>query len=184
MKKTARLVLVSAVAGLGVASIWPLLGWATPVHHAHSAVTAITGGAVTNVRGVVSVVRERGSVTHSTSFTTLPGPRTTISVPAGHRAFLLIRFSGQAWCQGVSPHNCSIVVLVDGTEAAPLGGGNSHFASVNPSPENDESRSIERVSQRLDAGKHAVSVMWRTSNSGVDFRMFLWTLVVEQVRIF
>jgi len=183
--RRSRLALVFAIVSVVVVAVLPHLGWAGPQSRSRQAVTSIAGGAVTNVRAVTSDPTSGEAFTHSTVFTPLLGAFTRIDVPRGHKAFLDIRFSGTNWCQSssVPTANCQIVILVNGTETNPLAAPNAVFASTNPSPENDEARAIERVSRVLGGGGYTVSVRWRVTSPSVDFRMFFWALVVDEVRI-
>jgi hypothetical protein len=132
------------------------------------------------VRVVTSTVGVENSATRSTAFSRIPGAATTVVIPSG-RAVFLIRFSASEWCQGSPSSHCSVIIRVNGQEAFPRAGYNANFDDGGA--ENPESHAIERAIGPLDAGTYTIEALWSVSNSILEFRMFMWTLVVERLRV-
>jgi hypothetical protein len=120
----------------------------------------------------------------------LPGATTSISVPDGTQALLLIRFTGESLCFGKVPGWCSLEFLVNGQEADPVAGESYAFDSVNPEGSQDyEGHAAERVAGPLGPGTYTVKVQRRihkTANplAGKSvFRLDDWTLTVERIEV-
>lgn len=117
----------------------------------------------------------------------LPGATTTIKVPSGQKATLLVRFSGETTCYGgYSPgglDECFVQVLINGTPAAP---GEVEFDTNNGNTEHPlsfEAHSFEWSSDRLGPGTYAIQVQVRVDDSmccQVVFELARWTLAVER----
>src|SRR5215211_9392911 len=67
----------------------------------------------------------------------LPGASTSISVPDGTQALLLIRFTAESLCFGRKAGWCSLEFLVNGEEADPVAGQSYAFDSVDPEGADD-----------------------------------------------
>ncbi len=121
----------------------------------------------------------------------LPGATISMGVPDGTQALFLIRFSAESACYGRVAGWCSIQILVGGQEAAPGGGENYAFDSVNPEGSHDyEAHAAERVAGPLGPGTYTVKVQ-RTIHLTDDppflgqsvFRLDDWTLAVERIEV-
>ena len=144
------------------------------------AATKSGGGPITAVK----VVREAdANTTSSTTFVNLPGGTTTMSVPSGQQALLLLRFSGESSCDGGSWGDyCSLRILVDGTEALPAEGLNFAFDTdegVAANYEIWEANSIDR-SIVVGSGSHTITVQYAVTTGTTDFRLDDWSLTVER----
>jgi hypothetical protein len=143
------------------------------------------GGPVLSVRAVASDLQNGGSVaTRSRTFAHIPGVSgggfVRVFIP--RRSFLLIRFSSSAWCQSRALNQyCSVIVLVNHKEAYPRAGANARFGASGG--EGAESHAFDRLIGPLGRGLYTVMPMWSVSNRSTEFRMFTWTLAVENVRI-
>lgn len=149
-----------------------------------SAVHVFGGGPVSSVvvRTNDPPTEQGGWETHSTTLSQIPGAVIDVAIPRGRRVFLLMRFSASEWCQGPANQHCSVVIHVNGQEAHPRAGGNARFDSG--LAENQESHAIERVLGPYRGRRSVrVRVMAETSSTALSFRVFEWTLVVEQVRM-
>jgi hypothetical protein len=120
----------------------------------------------------------------------LPGATTSISVPDGTQALLLIRFTAESSCFGRVPGWCSLKFLVNAEEADPVAGDSYAFDSVNREGSQDyEGHAAERVAGPLGPGTYAVKVQRRivkTANplAGKSvFRLDDWTLTVERIEV-
>ena len=121
----------------------------------------------------------------------LPGASTSIAVPEGTEALILVRFSAESACYGRVSGWCSLEILVGGEEAAPKVGDSYAFDSVNPEGAGDyEGHAVERVAGPLDAGTYSVKVQ-RTIHITDDppfvgvsvFRLDDWVLTVERIEV-
>src|SRR3954447_23886404 len=109
-----------------------------------------SGGAVTAVKTVTAT----DQVT-TTSSGSVPGMSTSITIPDGQKALLVITFSAVTYCyDGSGGGECHIRVLVDGSDVPP---GDSVFASTN---EGLTTHSMQYVSGPKLAGQHTVSVSY------------------------
>lgn len=123
-----------------------------------AATVANNGREVTAVR---TVTADAMSSTTSETFVTVPGMSTTVRVPSGQKALLLITFSAVSACVNGSTYSCVVQALVDGTQvAAP---GEVTFDQTAPLPGGDpyEAHSMQFVVGPLNAGTHTVAMQWR-----------------------
>jgi hypothetical protein len=123
------------------------------------------------------------SSTNSTTFADVAGATTTVTVPAGQEARLLIRFSAESACSGGTGW-CSVQILVDATGAAPNVGADFAFDSTDAGAESSaswESHAMERTIV-VPAGVHVVKVQALVTNAAITLRLDDWTLVVERIR--
>jgi hypothetical protein len=137
------------------------------------------GGTITAAK----VTRGDSAVTTtSTTFVNLPTASATMSVPTGHQALLLMRFSGESECDGGTGGNwCSVRILVDGVAALPASGIDFAFDADAGSGSDDlwEGHSMDR-SIVVGSGNHTVTVQWAVTNSTTTFRLDDWSLTVER----
>jgi glucose/arabinose dehydrogenase len=172
-----RIILIAALAALGVGAA------------AQAALATITAtqSAAGQQPTYVSIVRGAGSTAASTSsWVDLPGASTTVTVPSGHKAMLLARFSGESACIGTGVETCSIRVLIGGVEAAPAAGTADTFDSNDSGQEGGASwqaDSIERWRSPLAAGSYTVKVQYRTNDADGTFYLDDWTLVAERIKV-
>jgi hypothetical protein len=147
-------------------------------------ISVINGKTIGHVN---SVTETTAQTTSSTSFVDLPGATTSIGVPAGERALILVRFSGESACTqtGAGSNWCSVRILVDTTEANPAAGLDFAFDSTNGGNETTgswESHSMDR-SLSVGPGLHTVKVQWAVTNASTVFRLDDWTLTVERSQV-
>lgn len=172
-----RKMLIAALAALGVGA------------GSHAALATITGtqSAAGQQPTSVSIVRGADSTAATTSsWVDLPGASTTVTVPAGHKAMLLARFSGESACVGAGVETCSVRVLIGGAEAAPAADIADVFDSNDSGQEADASwqaDSIERWRSPLGAGSYTVKVQYRTNDADGTFYLDDWTLVAERIKV-
>jgi hypothetical protein len=145
------------------------------------AVTTKSGGGTITA---VKVTRQTSSATTtSTTFVNLPSASATMSVPSGHQALILARFSGESECDGGSFGNwCSVQILVNGVQANPQSGSDFAFdsdAGVASGYPVWQGNSMDR-SIVVGPGSHTVVVQWRVVGSGTTFRLDDWSLTVER----
>ena len=173
-----RMMLIAALAALGIGA------------GTHAALATISGGtqaAAGQQPTYVSIVRGVNSTSaSSSSWADLPGASTTVTVPSGHKAMLLARFSGESACDGAGIETCSIRVLIGGVEAAPAAGIADAFDSNDSGQETSNSwqaDSIERWRSPLGPGSYAVKVQYRTNDADGTFYLDDWTLVAERIKV-
>jgi hypothetical protein len=118
--------------------------------------------------------------TTSPNFVNLPGATTTVSVPAGTQMRLLARFSAESQCVGNSGW-CAARIVVDGVEAAPIGGLGVAFdgANTGSSPDQYETHAIERFVSSVGAGNHVVGVQMAVVGAATSFNLDDWALTAE-----
>jgi hypothetical protein len=139
---------------------------------------ALASTTSTTAKGVkaVSVVRgDDAQVMSSASFAGLPGASTTITVPKGH-ALLIARFNAESQCLASSW--CSVRILIDGAEAAPVAGDDFAFDSKGGASYG--AHAVER-SALVGAGTHMITVQTESVGGGT-FRLDDWQLTVESAQ--
>lgn len=116
------------------------------------------------------------TTTNSAAFVDVPGASASIDVPAGSTATVLARFTAESYCAGGGAGSyCSIRIVVDGNEAAPVVGNDFAFDAVGASDDFWESNSVERSVAGLGAGSHTVVVQQAVA-SATSFRLDDWSL--------
>jgi hypothetical protein len=111
--------------------------------------------------------------------TVLPGMSVQITVPAGHTALLIARFSAESSCSGGdsgSTNWCVVTIRVDGNATQPATGADFAFDSTdngNALSYGLESHAMERYIQ-VGAGTHTVHVLGSTTLNGAEQPTF-WT---------
>jgi hypothetical protein len=153
--------------------------------------TGKSGSAITKVK----VLRETvAQTTSSTSYVDLPGSTTTISVPSGHHALILARFSAESNCtDGSAPDFCTVRIRIGGASAAPASEIDFAFDSVDD-PSNCtnallgtncgwESHSMDRSRGPLGPGTYTVKVQWAVTDAAAVFRLDDWSLTIESVNV-
>jgi hypothetical protein len=174
-KRERRLILVA----LGVAVI--AAGSLAAIAGALGGASTSAGGAVTAVK----VVRSSQDATTSSVWGDLPGASTSIGVPKGTHAIILVRFSAASHCASASSIGfCRVRILIDGHEASPSTAAGGHpyvaiFDTTNSS--NTESHSIER-SRFVGAGTHTVRAQFDVVLINSTFTLHGWNMTVERVR--
>lgn len=158
-----------------------------------SAITASTttsGTSMTSVKVVRSTIPQTFTDDGgATTATNLGGARTTVKVPAGQKALLLIRFSADTACYGGTSggyDQCYVQVLVNGNAAGPgevsFDNNNNNTEAVTTSLR--DAHAMEWV-KSVRAGTYTVQVQVRTDDSPccvVEFDLDHWTLTVERIR--
>ncbi len=169
-RRTAGIVVVTALLTAAVV---------TGVRSATAVTTTLAGDAVAKVR----TVRSDTGVTRTggTAFVEVPTAETTIVVPRGTRALLLIRFSAESNCTGGTGW-CTLRIMVDKVQATPAAGNSFAFDWASEGDEY-EAHSMERVRGPLGPGTYAVRVQWAVSDSSLSFWLDDWLLTIERVRV-
>ncbi|MBW3663823.1 MAG: cell wall-binding repeat-containing protein [Actinobacteria bacterium] len=106
-----------------------------------------------------------GVVITGTAFTDVGTMSVEVTVPAGHQAILVARYTAESECRGAAETWCSVRIVVDGTEAHPQEGALAAFdsAAEDATAEDDfESHAIDRSSDLLGPGTYTVTVQART----------------------
>lgn len=110
------------------------------------------------------------------------GAKTQITVPAGQRALLLMRFTAETVCYSGGPDFCSARILVDNREALPAAGRNFHIDS-NYSGETFESQKGHAMDRSLEVGPGTYTVRVQgTAMEGLILTVDDWSLTVQSVR--
>jgi hypothetical protein len=184
-----RLVVVAAILGLVVGAA--TVAVAAGVHHGQN-LGASPNSSLAAHAGAVSAVAVAASdfndiSNSSTTLSLVPGMKTTISVPAGRRALLDIRFSAETACYGgTSSDWCIAEILVDGVEASPGDGRDYALDSTDNSTETGaswEGHAMERVIV-VGPGRHVVKVIGGVTDFNATGSQTFWTgertLVVDR----
>jgi hypothetical protein len=152
--------------------------------------TTATGAGVTAIK----VVRGGNPIqSSSTTFVDAAGVTTSISVPAGTKGLLDIRFEATTVCTATNPAletaSCFVKVVVDNTEAEPSGLNSSNIAvmdSVAVSPvafsAYHQAHAIER-SIVAGPGPHTVKLQISVANPDITFALSNWHFTVERFRV-
>jgi hypothetical protein len=169
-----------------------------------AAQAAMAGGRTTTTveaRGVTAVRVVRGSQatteTRSGAYHTVPGAVTTITVPAGTRALILVRFSAESSCGGDTVTSyCAVRIMIASSEGRPAAGDDFAFDSVDSSEAAGslpdaccwESHSMDRSRGPLGPGTYEVRVQAKMISAGERpgrpiLRLDDWSLVVERVAV-
>jgi len=138
---------------------------------------------IANGHGIDAVaVSESGNnstVGSTTTQTLLPGMQVRITVPTGHTAILIARFSAESACYGgdtAQPDWCIATIKVGNVEMRPQTGGDFAFDSTDNGSESAaswESHAMERWLQ-VGAGTYTVHVYGSTTKFGTAQPTF-WT---------
>ncbi len=127
-----------------------------------------------------------GSESSATTFEAVPEASTTLIVPDGSTATFHLTFSSESTCDGVPAGVdagwCSVRILVDGAEAAPVLGDQYAFDSSDSGTETEfswESHAMQRAAFNLGAGSHTVTVQRAVSHPEMTLWLFGWTLTVQ-----
>ncbi|HEY9825048.1 MAG TPA: hypothetical protein V6D19_06350 [Stenomitos sp.] len=163
-----------------------------------SATQNATGKALpTTVRGkgVLAVTKLRGTdaqITRTPAFIPLSTATTTIVVPTGKRAIIDASFTAESACYPINAAQpvgyCSVRILLDGAEMAPVVGTDFAFDSSNAGnqgPLSWEAHAMDRSSRgAVGQGVHTVQVQWGVvggAAGNTEFRLDDWHLFVDAV---
>jgi hypothetical protein len=150
---------------------------------AQAAVLAVplyrNGGVVRAVRTVTEATSI--SNTNIMAFVDMPGMSTTVNVPSGEKAILVVTFSAETHCVDPAPpfSFCELRVNVDGLEASP-GGVQFDTAADGTSA---ETNSMQWVAGPLGPGPHPVQVQWFLRGTDGAFTLEERTLTVLRSRL-
>ena len=169
--RPSRRALLVLIAGLAVA-----LAAETAVL---AATVKLNGGAV---RAVRTATADSDVSTTSTSLADVPGMSTTVSVPSGEKAILVITFTAESRCIGSSTTLCIVRVLVDSSAAKP---GDIAFDSAfdGNTFSAPEANSMQFVAGPLSAGSHTVKVQYRVDEASSGFDLRARTLTVLRSKV-
>ena len=146
--------------------------------------TTNTGG--TSVERV-NVVRSTDVFhTGSTAFTNVAGATSKITVPAGHRAVLVARFTAQEDCNvgdGSPTGSCMLRILLGEHEMQPASAGQIVDSVQAGRAAGIRSAALDRSTAVLGPGTYTVRVQGRVTNALMVFEMTDWHLTVERVDV-
>jgi hypothetical protein len=116
----------------------------------------------------------------STSFQNLSGATATITVPAGQVQLVEAEFTSDSTCQGAFAENfCTLQILADGSEMAPVAAGDFAFDGVGTADDFYEGHAMQR-SVLLGPGTHNIKVQAAVTLSGMAFYLDDWSLTITQ----
>ncbi len=140
-----------------------------------SAPAAVTSSSH-SISQVITVTDPADITTTSTTFADIPGMTASVTVPSLKTAQLVITFSDESACyNGVSSDWCSVIVLVDGVEAAPAAGTDYAFdGSDGAACCKWRGMSLTRVAQ-VGSGTHLVEVQWAVVPALGGTNLTLWS---------
>jgi hypothetical protein len=142
-----------------------------------------TGRAVTAVKVVTET--SQGYASTPFTWTDIGGMSTSVTVPSGEKAILLITFSAQTTCTRSSATvstYCQIRVLVDGAAALP-GFVNFDSAADGNSAIAPETNSMQFVAGPLNAGSHTIKVQGLVDEAQSTFVLTSRTLSILRSRV-
>jgi archaellum component FlaF (FlaF/FlaG flagellin family) len=136
-----------------------------------------TGKAVFKTTVVTETI---ATFTTSTGYVSLPGASASITVPAGKKQLVSVRFSAESQCVGSVNSWCSVRIVANGVEMLPNQGTDFAFDASNGSLDDFwESNAVERTLV-LPGGTYTISVEYMVRASGLTFRLDDWTMAVTQ----
>jgi hypothetical protein len=145
---------------------------------------AVAGGTETRAGTVIKAVKilrsESGGDVDLSGSSPVVGS-TTIGVPAGTKAILLITFSAETSCYDASGW-CGLDILVNGSPAFP--DGDFAFDSSDGGTESQnsyESHSIQRSTNILNPGSYTVTAQFYNGSGGPTIWWDDWQLTVERI---
>jgi len=135
----------------------------------------------------VNVVRST-DVFHSsaTAFTNVAGASSKITVPAGHHAVLVARFTAQEDCNvgdGSPTGTCMVRIVLGEHEMQPASAGQIVDSVQAGQTTGVRSTALDRSSAVLGPGSYTVRVQGRVTNALMIFEMTDWHLTVERVDV-
>jgi hypothetical protein len=137
------------------------------------------GGAATRT---VVVTGEEPTVFGDDNWANIQGAKTTIKVPNGERALLLVRFTGETVCYFGGPDFCSARVMIDDRQARPASGRDFHLDS-NYGGETEESEKGHAFDRSLEVGPGTYTVkVQATAMDETVLRVDDWSMTVERIR--
>ncbi len=122
----------------------------------------------------------------STAFDDIVGATTKITVPAGHRSFLVARFTAQEDCSagdGNPNGHCMARILLGGNELQPGPGGTIVDTVTGGLAAGIRSMALDRSSAPLRPGTYTVKVQARVTSSLMILEITDWHLTVERVDV-
>jgi hypothetical protein len=143
--------------------------------------TKLNGGAVKAVR---TATADDPVSTTSSSWTDVPGMSTTVNVPSGTKALLVITFSGQSRCNdsGASPTVlCYVRALVNGVDASPGITILDSAAAGDNTAHSQGAHSFQWV-MGVNAGTKTVKIQWLVNESGDAFHLISRSMTVLRTK--
>jgi hypothetical protein len=140
-----------------------------------STASTSTGKAVSQV---IAVTDSPNVTTTSTSYVAMPGMSALVTVPSTHPAGaqLTISFADESACYGGTRSNwCSVIVVVDGVEAAP-GDGTDYAFDGSDGAGCCEWRGLSLIRiANVGVGTHSVVVEWAVVGGGGTVTLTAWS---------
>ncbi len=171
-----------ALAAVALGTTVGAVGIAAGAAHRAAGTTSITGGAVDQVRMVRSTAPFK---TNGGTWKTIPGARTTISVPTGHTADILARFNGGFDCaadDGSPTGTCSVRILIGSAEGQPATDTTLAVGQVQAgNSQGLMTATVERSRGPVRHGTYKVVVQERTSSPLIGVEFDSWHLTVERI---
>lgn len=149
-----------------------------------AAPTTVSAGAVTKVKVVRDTRGDGFSSTTSQEFATVPGARTSVTVPSGTKGLVIVRWSGETSCTHAAPTTqfCTARIMVGNAQAEPKTVGAAFVFAGAAVSDSSGIRGFERSRGPVNPGTYPVRVQYRTT-SGAEFTVDKWHMTVELVRV-
>jgi hypothetical protein len=170
------------LACLGMVGLGTMLGTANMVSAQVTYAQATTPIAVKVARG------PDATEINSTAWVNLPGATLKFTVPAKQTNLFTARYTGESVCVGPSGW-CSVRILVNGLEAAPIVGTDFAFDSTDDgaaSPGGWKSHAVDRSKVVTNNGAAPITVtlivQFTVTDPTIDFRLDDWQFTVEQFK--
>ena len=150
------------------------------------------GSTARSTAGGTSVERvnvARGTdVFHSsgTAFADVGGATTKLTVPAGHRSFLVARFTAQADCNvgdGNPSGHCMARILLGSNGMQPGPGGTIVDSVIDGRSTGIRSIALDRSTAVLGPGTYTVKVQARVTSALMILEITDWHLTIERVDV-
>lgn len=124
--------------------------------------------------------------TSSTAFVDVPGAVTSVTIPTGRKGLIHATFSAESACYGPDNQNCSVRILIGGTEGNPAVGSDFAFdtnrgGDFQGTQFTGEAHSMDRYLTDLAAGAYEVRVQFLSVSAANTTQLDDWTLIVERI---
>ena len=141
----------------------------------------IPAGAYQVDTGVASSTALPGFQSTSTTAVDIPGATTSVDVPQGQDATLLVNFSAISLCRNATfGFNCPIRILVDGETADPTPDPSGYIFDTTAPVASAPNQALSlTVSKSVGAGTHDVKVVYGGGVAGTTFTVRTWHLSAQ-----
>lgn len=118
--------------------------------------------------------------TQSNTFVQVTGATFDMAVPNNQMKTFIAEFSAESWCDGADSGWCSVRILIDGNEMAPVVGTNFAFDADGVGNDEYESHSMTRYVADVGPGLHTFSVEAMSTETNTLFWLDDWTFMVTK----